>query len=98
MEDHGIVLQFVGSFKNVLCCSIFFVAIEIKVRVISESVTLVEPPWNGVEHDNEDKELISNLSNNVSPHDWEDDLVRLLLSILLEFRWVGWFSGEGNSS
>lgn len=42
--------------------------------------------------------MIGNLTQNVSPHNWEDEFVRFLLLFKLDGVRVGRFSGKRNSS
>lgn len=83
VEDHGVVFKFVLSGSSNSWVFKFFGSVEINLGVVNKVVALTEPPRDGVEHDDQDDKLIGGLTNDVSPHDWENNLISLLLSVLL---------------
>jgi len=70
----------------------------ILVLVASSPVNFAHPAWEGEHNDHEHNDLVNSVAENVSPHDWGDDKVILLVWGSKEDFIGWWFSGKGESA
>lgn len=70
----------------------------ILVLVASSPVNFAHPAWEGEHNDHEHNDLVNSVAENVSPHDWGDDKVILLVWGSKEDIIGWWFSGKGESA
>lgn len=91
------LVEFAGIECIVFVASLKWI-IWILVVIAGGPVNLAHPAWE-CEHDNhEDSNLVDSVTEDISPHDWGDDRVVLIVWLSLEDLHGWWFSGKGESA